>query len=251
MAMKISPIKKNFGDQRQNLLLVALLVIVACSNKVAHIPEINPEQLRTKAVSQPATELTYKMVPYDLITIRFTYHPEQDPKTPVAVRPDGHITLDGVGSVRAAGLTPEELGKEIAAKSSKRLRNPEVIVTVTQFAPRRVYVGGQVKTPGIVQFQGEITPIQAIFERGGFTTEAQIDSVILIRDAGAAEPIIGRINVNQSLEGGVPERVTLLTNDVIYVPMTGIGEAGVWVKQHLNDIIPFGLLGIGSGAAGS
>jgi protein involved in polysaccharide export with SLBB domain len=249
--MKINPSTQNFSQQRQNLLLVAFLVFVACSNKVAHIPEINPEQLRTKAVSQPATELTYKMVPYDLITIRFTYHPEQDPKTPVAVRPDGHITLDGIGAVRAAGLTPEELGKEIAAKSSKRLKNPEIIVTITQFAQRRVYVGGQVRAPGIVQFQGEITPIQAIFERGGFTTEAQIDSVILIRDAGAAEPIIGRINVNQSLEGGLPEKVTLLTNDVIYVPMTGIGEAGVWVKQHLNDIIPFGLLGIGAGAAGS
>jgi protein involved in polysaccharide export with SLBB domain len=249
--MKINQSTQNFSQQRQNLLLVAFLVFVACSNKVAHIPEINPEQLRTKAVSQPATELTYKMVPYDLITIRFTYHPEQDPKTPVAVRPDGHITLDGIGAVRAAGLTPEELGKEIAAKSSKRLKNPEIIVTITQFAQRRVYVGGQVRAPGIVQFQGEITPIQAIFERGGFTTEAQIDSVILIRDAGAAEPIIGRINVNQSLEGGLPEKVTLLTNDVIYVPMTGIGEAGVWVKQHLNDIIPFGLLGIGAGAAGS
>jgi protein involved in polysaccharide export with SLBB domain len=244
--MKINPIKKNFGGQWQNLLLVALLVIVACSNRVAHIPEIDPEQLRAKAANQPPTEKIYKMVPYDLLTVRFTYHPEQDPKTPVAVRPDGHITLDGVGSVRAAGLTPEELGKEIAAKSSKRLRNPEVIVTVTQFAPRRVYVGGQVRTPGIVQFQGEITPIQAIFERGGFTNEAQVDSVILIRDAGATEPIIGRINVNQSLQGGVPEKITLLTNDVIYVPMSGIGEAGLWVKQHLRDILPAEIISWGA-----
>ena len=71
------------------------------------------------------------MVPYDLITVKFTYHPEQDPKTPVTIRPDGNITLDGIGVVRAAGLTPEELGREIAAKSSKRLRDPEVLVTLT------------------------------------------------------------------------------------------------------------------------
>ena len=224
---------------------------MACSNKVAHIPEIDPEQLRAKGLSQPSTEKTYKMVPYDLITIRFTYHPEQDPKTPVAVRPDGNITLDGVGSVRAAGLTPEELGKEIAAKSAKRMKDPEVIVTITQFAPRRVYVGGQVRTPGIVTFQGEITPIQAIFERGGFTPEAQIDSVILIRDTGASEPIIGRINANRSLEGGMPERVTLLTNDVLYVPMSGIGEAGLWVKQHLRDILPAEIIGWGAYGAAS
>ena len=237
--MKISILKKGLIANSQNVFLVAFLVIVACSNPVAHIPEINPEQLRATPIKDPVpTERTYKMVPYDLIMVRFTYHPEQDPKTPVAVRPDGNITLDGVGSIRAAGLTPEELGKEIAAKSSKRLKDPEVIVTITQFAQRRVYVGGQVRTPGIVEFKGEMTPVQAIFERGGFTDDAQKDSVILIRDSGGVEPIVGRINATQSLENGMPEKITLVTNDVLYVPMSGIGRADLWVKQHLRDILP-------------
>jgi protein involved in polysaccharide export with SLBB domain len=227
-------------------LFVALLAAVACSNPVSHIPEINPEQLMAKPVQHVPYEKTYKMVPYDLITVRFTYHPEQDPKGPIAIRPDGQIMLDGVGAVRAAGLTPEELGKEIAAKSSKRLRDPEVVVAVTTFAPRRIYVGGQVKAPGIVQFQGDITPIQAIFERGGFTTEAQVDSVILIRDAGGSEPIIGRINVNQGLEDGKPEKIRLATNDVLYVPMSGIGRADLWVKQHLRDILPVEIISWGA-----
>jgi protein involved in polysaccharide export with SLBB domain len=245
--MKISPIKERFIVKSQTATLVALLVIVACSNPVSHIPELNPEQLRVRPVKDPPpTEQTYRMVPYDLITVRFTYHPEQDPKAAVAIRPDGNITLDGVGSVRAAGLTPEELGKEIAVKSSTRLRNPEVVVTVTQFAPRRVYVGGQVKAPGVVEFKGEMTPVQAIFERGGFTDDAQKDSVILIRDTGGVEPIIGRIDANQSLENGMPEKITLVTNDVIYVPMSGIGRADLWVKQHLRDILPSEIINYGA-----
>ena len=246
--MKISLFhKEDFSSQWQNLLLVAFLVIVACSNPVAHIPEINPEQLRAAPIKEPPpTERTYKMVPYDTIMVRFTYHPEQDPKKPIAVRPDGNITLDGIGSVRAAGLTPEELGKEIATKSSKRLKDPEVIVTIDQFAPRRVYVGGQVRAPGIVEFKGEMTPVQAIFERGGFTDDAQKDSVILIRDTGALEPIIGRINANQSLENGVPEKISLVTNDVLYIPMSGIGRADLWVKQHLRDILPSEIISYGA-----
>src|SRR5215813_12910297 len=239
--------KRSFIGNLPNLLLVAFLVIVACSNPVAHIPEINPEQLRAKPINDPPpTERTYKMVPYDTIVVRFTYHPEQDPKAPIAVRPDGNISLDAIGSVRAAGLTPEELGKEIAAKSSKRLKDPEVIVTVDQFAPRRVYVGGQVKTPGIVEFKGEMTPVQAIFERGGFTDDAQKDSVILIRDTGGLEPIIGRINANQFLEEGVPEKINLVTNDVLYIPMSGIGRADLWVKQHLRDILPSEIISYGA-----
>ena len=250
----INAIKRRLMANSQNALLVAFLVIVACSNPVGHIPEINPEQLRAKPVKDPPpTEQTYKMVPYDLITIRFTYHPEQDPKTPVAIRPDGNITLDGIGAVRAAGLTPEELGKEIAAKSSKRLRDPEVLVTLSQFAPRKIYVGGQVNTPGVINFQGEITPLQAILERGGFTDNAQKDSIILIRNTGGPEPIIGRINVIQGLEDGMPEKITLVTNDILYVPMSGIARADLWVKQHLKDILPGEIIGYGiwAGAAGS
>ena len=44
--MKISTLKRGLIANSQNVLLVAFLVIVACSNPVAHIPEINPEQLR-------------------------------------------------------------------------------------------------------------------------------------------------------------------------------------------------------------
>jgi protein involved in polysaccharide export with SLBB domain len=225
--------------------VLAVLLSVACSNPVSNIPELTPERLVAKPASQAPLEKTYKLVPYDEINVRFTYHPESDPKAPISIRPDGQIMLDGVGSLRAAGLTPEELGKEIATQSSKRLRNPEVIVTVAKFTPRKIYVGGQVKTPGIVQFQGEMTPIQAIFDRGGFTPEAQLDSVILIRDTGAAEPVIGRINAVKSLEGGVPERISLLTNDVIYVPMSGISTTNQWIRQHLREIMPVELLGLG------
>jgi polysaccharide biosynthesis/export protein PslD len=242
--------RRNFAAQWQNLLLVGLLVIVACSNPVAHIPELNPDRLRATPAYRPA-EQTYRMVPYDSITVRFTYHPEQDPKGPISIRPDGHITLDATGAVQAAGLTPEELAKEIAAKSSTRLKNPEVVVTVAQFAPRKIYVGGSVRSPGIAQFQGEMTPLQAILDRGGFSDDAQKDSVILIRNTGGPEPIIGRINIIQGLEDGVPEKITLLTNDILYVPMSGIARADLWVKQHLNDILPSGLIGLGMGAAGS
>ena len=244
--MKITAIRKDFIGKSQTALLAAFLIIVGCSNPVQHIPELTPEHLATSSVKQVPSEQTYKMVPYDGITIRFPFHPEQDPKTAISIRPDGQITLDGIGALQAAGRTPEELAKEIAEKSSTRLRDPQVVVTVTQFAPRKIYVGGQVRSPGIVTFQGEISPIQAIFDRGGFADDAQKDSVILIRYAGGPEPIIGRINIDHGLESGLPEKITLLTNDVLYVPMSGIGRADLWVKQHLNDVMPTGLMNLGS-----
>ena len=48
------------------------------------------------------------------------------------------------------------------------------------------------------------------------------------------------------MEDAVPEQITLLSNDVVYVPMTGIGRADEWVKQHIRELIPWEILSIGS-----
>ena len=44
--------------------------------------------------------------------------------------------------------------------------------------------------PGPVQIQEGMTPMQAIFDRGGFKDTAQRDGVVLIRDGGSENPQI-------------------------------------------------------------
>src|SRR5215210_2102279 len=114
--MNIRPTEYRFVKDLRSTLFAILPVIIGCSNPVAHIPLISAEQLIANPTKQVPYEQTYRMVPYDLIAVRFTYHPEQDPKGPVAVRPDGQISLDGVGTLQAAGRTPEDLAKDIATK---------------------------------------------------------------------------------------------------------------------------------------
>jgi polysaccharide export outer membrane protein len=124
------------------------------------------------------------------------------------------------------------------------MKEPEVVVTIAQYTPRKVYVGGEVKSPGIVLVQDgrSVTPMQAIFERGGFTYTAQVDSVVLIRDGTSENPKIGRLNLNAAMEDGVAEAVALLDNDVVYVPMSGVGRADLWVRQHIRELIPWEIL---------
>jgi polysaccharide export outer membrane protein len=241
-------VEKKPGFLSNNIFIVSvslLLFAFGCSNPVAHIPELNKDDFaaaRAEPPKPPMADLNYRLLPYDVITIKYTYHPEQDPKAPIAISPDGNIILEGVGSIQAVGLTAEQLGKVIAEKTSARLKSPEVVVTVVQYSPNMIYVGGEVKNPGIVVMQEGMTLVQAIFDRGGFTPTAQMDSVILIRDGASEKPKIGRVNLTQALEDAVREQVTLLNNDVIYVPMTGIGRADMWVKQHIKDLIPWEIL---------
>jgi polysaccharide export outer membrane protein len=224
--------------------VIFLASLSGCANPVAHIPDFPMAELtRGKGIYGSGTEARYQLIPYDQISIRFTYQPEYDTKVPIAIRPDGSIMLDSVGSIQAAGLSPEQLGALITQKVSDRMRDPQVVVSIVQYAPRKIFVGGEVKTPGSVEIREGMTPVQAIFDRGGFTTTAQKDGVVIIRNAGSSNPIIGKIDLNMALESGLPEPITLLANDVIYVPMSGIGRVNEWVKQHLRDIIPAELLG--------
>jgi len=242
------------------IALTIFLLLSACSNPVAHIPEFRKSDI-APSQSIPAVKggAFYRLVPYDQISVLFPYHPEQDVKAVVAstgssglpIQPDGNITLEVAGTIRAAGLTPDELGKLIADKASDRLRDPKVVVSVVQYAPRKVFVGGEVNAPGPVLIQEGMTPMQAIFDRGGFKDTAQRDGVVLIRDGGSATPQIGRIDLFTSLENGTPEVITLLTNDVIYVPMSGIGRVNTWIRQHLREILPMELIGVAGMAAGS
>ena len=154
--------------------ILVIFSLTACSSPVAHLPEFRKADVTTSQ-SIPAIRggAYYRIVPYDQISVRFPYHPEQDPKAMVLVQPDGNVNLDAVGTIKAAGLTPDELGKLIVEKVANRLRDPQVAVTIVQYAPRKVFVGGEVNAPGPVLIQEGMTPMQAIFDRGGFKDTAQ------------------------------------------------------------------------------
>ena len=100
-------IRKMFMARISISLVVAFLSVLGCSNPVAHIPEFPTTDLpRARPTFGLSANSPYRMVPNDVVSVRFTYHPEQDPKASIPIRPDGNIILDGIGSIQASGLTP-------------------------------------------------------------------------------------------------------------------------------------------------
>ncbi|MBI5250330.1 MAG: polysaccharide biosynthesis/export family protein [Desulfomonile tiedjei] len=57
---------------------------------------------------------SFKLDTLDQIKIKFILDPQLNED--VVIRPDGMITLQAIGEIKAAGLTPEELGKRIEQK---------------------------------------------------------------------------------------------------------------------------------------
>jgi protein involved in polysaccharide export with SLBB domain len=177
----------------------------------------------------------YRLQSGDLVRIKFMYHPDLDVKVPI--RPDGVITLQMAGDVHAAGLTTDELETVIKERTSDRLREPEVSVLVAQTGDRKIYVGGEVRIPGFVAFREGMTPLQAVMDRGGFTDQARIDSVLRVSPI-QSEYQGTRLDFTKTLSSGVSGQTRLAAGDVLYVPRTFIGDVNAFVRLYIRGVLP-------------
>jgi polysaccharide biosynthesis/export protein len=82
---------------------------------------------------------------------------------------DGTITMPYVGAVRAAGLTGGELEESIARVYADKqlLKNPEVLVHVTEYMANPIFVVGQVDNTGEYMMSQQMTAMEALLMSGG------------------------------------------------------------------------------------
>ena len=228
--MKTSrPLGRALGAAALALALAACGGHRAPASSAVMLPALQPP-------APPAPGPTYRIQLGDELHVRFTYQPEMNEQVPV--RPDGRISLVSTGEIDAVGHTPPELERVIVERSSGHLRNPEVTVIVTKLGEQRVYVGGEVLTPGYIPLRAGMTPLQAVLERGGFKATAKRDSVLLLTPGADGRFSAARIDLKQVLDAGVPERVRLHPNDVLYVPPTWIADMDIVVDQYIRGLIP-------------
>lgn len=218
--------------RRAGVAVVAAGLLVGCSGRAPSTVPLPP----VESVQQDAlvVDSEYRIQAGDVLRVRYLYHPELNVKVPV--RPDGEISLQIAGVIPAAGKTTSELERLIAERSSHRLRDPEISVIVAE-ADRKVYVGGEVRVPGFVRFRKGMTPLQAIVDRGGFTTVARIDSVLRMSPSKGQYQGT-RLDFTKPLSDGTPEGVELLAGDIIFVPRTFIGDVNLFVSQYIRGVLP-------------
>ncbi|MFN0124908.1 MAG: polysaccharide biosynthesis/export family protein [Blastocatellia bacterium] len=174
-------------------------------------------QAEPAAEARPRTTL-YHLRRGDRISVRFFYHPELN-EASVMVRPDGYITLQLVGDVKAAGLTPVELKKNLEESYNEHLLRPEITVILLDAIMPRIYVAGQVQRPGSYELRGAETLLQAVIQAGGFTRDAHRKMVLHARPVGDNKLKVTVVDLMKLLhpEGGESE-LALREGDYVFVP---------------------------------
>lgn len=210
-----------------------LLAMPGCGSSV---PELIPP-------SEPP-EFVYRLTYGDTLSLRFPYYPNFDVPL-MGIPPDGKISVPLVGFVEAAGLTPEELQRELEERYSHKLDRPDVTVLLAQATGQRIFVGGHVNKPGHQRYHSGLTLYTAMLGAAGQRRSAKLSSVVLIRGSPTEKKEAYRVDITKVIKGEM-EDIYLEPYDVVIFPAKIIDTAGQFKRLYIDGLWPRNV-GVGFG----
>ena len=126
----------------------------------------------------------------------------------------GYIQFPYTGLLKVAGLTELQARNLIVNSSGKYIQDPQITVRVLGYRSKRVYVEGEVKTPGTVAINDiPMTLLEAINRAGGILPTGDRSSVYVIREGKPT-----RVNLPALIDRGQDlNQVMLKSGDIVRV----------------------------------
>ncbi len=198
--------------------LVATFIVAGCEDM-----RRVPESVDDTGQSFASFEGNYRIGVDDRVQIVVWRNPELSVTAPV--RPDGKISVPIIGDVEAGGRTPSEVAEIIRKRLSEYIREPNVVVILTELRSHeflsRVRVTGAVRTPRSIPHRQGMTVLDAVLEAGGVNDFASPNRTKLYRKVKDKTDVFevdlgdilkkGRLETNYPLKPGdvvtVPERL--------------------------------------------
>jgi protein involved in polysaccharide export with SLBB domain len=154
----------------------------------------------------PAQSDSYVLRANDLVHI--TVFQEDDLTTETRISKSGYITFPLIGPVELSGKSVAAATAEIRTRLDKDyIINPQVTLTLMEFAQQWVTVLGEVQKPGQVEIppEGGLDLLGAIALAGGYTRVANPSHVIVRRVVGNQDRVL-LVNAKQlSKDPTVPQ----------------------------------------------
>jgi polysaccharide export outer membrane protein len=134
----------------------------------------NPSQqapTNPRELPQDAIRPNYVLGANDQVLIRVPEAEEINEK-PFRIDAEGNINLPLLGRLRAGGMTVQELEADLVRRLREYIREPQVVIIVTQFRSEPVFFVGAFKNPGIYPLQGRRTLVEMLTAIGGLQPNA-------------------------------------------------------------------------------
>jgi polysaccharide export outer membrane protein len=221
-------------------MLGAVLMLSACASaNYSNLPPLPT----TVAPDAPVAEglPPYRVQIGDVLDLKFYLNPEFDET--VTVRPDGMISTKVVDNMMVYNQTISDINSELKKFYKSELKNPRLTTVVRSFAPIKIYVSGEVVSPGEFVVVGQpLTLTQAIARAGGIKNSGKANQVLVIRRGAGEKGQVYVADYNAATQGGDPASdARLAPYDVVFVPKAGPALVYKEYQQYLQQFINPGL----------
>lgn len=115
----------------------------------------------------------------DLLNIRV--YNQENASTRARVGSDGYVSIPLAGEIKASGLTPGALAKQIELRLKAFIIAPSVTVDITELHPLELAVLGEVNRPARVELPRNATVLDALAAGGGLSEFAARDRIFVLR----------------------------------------------------------------------
>ena len=156
-------------NKRITTLLIALLAVSAGFTQGLTAAEGDSEKTPDVIGYQVGIEDALRIVVWGEPALSMT----------LVVRPDGMITLPLIDDIPVVGLSTTQIRDAVTSKLSGFVKDPAVTVILEEYNSFRVFILGEITTPGVLQFQRPTRFLQALASAGGLTEFSKKDAVIL------------------------------------------------------------------------
>lgn len=223
------------------VVLIALAFLISGCASGARQPaaagvaaNIDPSSFRAATAEQGSA---YRIGPSDKLALRVLQVPDLS-FDEIFVDAAGYLQLPLVGSVKASGRTTTELSNEIALKLGETyMRDPQVMITVSEAAAQKITVDGAVTKPGTYEMRGRTTLLQAVAMAEGTTRIADLRSIAVFRSSGD-QPSVAVFDL-QAIRSGQAVDPVVLGDDVIVVDTSRMSARMQDLLQALPAVASF------------
>lgn len=159
--------------------------------------------------------------------VRVVVYQEDDLTSLTRIDARGRINMPLLGEIAIGGMTVVEAQAAIenAYKEGRFLRNPQVTISVEDYAPREVSISGAVRSPGryALPVESTFTVVELVTKAGGITDIGKGTAVTVTRVLPDGSRKVFTVDVDSAIKGKKSSKeedssLMLLPGDNVYVP---------------------------------
>ena len=192
-----------------------------------------PEEFEIASLRRAEMTPNYRLFKGDTFNVLAIGFPDGIGVNNITVGIDGYVQLPYVGSVKMEGMTLDEAKEVLMESLGEYLRIPDMSLLITSYGPRRVYVMGNVASPGIRDLSVDsMNAYAALASAGGWTNRARSTRIQIIR---VCDNVMYYRTLNMKdyiKKHDLTQNVVLEDGDIIYVPASN----GIKINE---DILPY------------